>query len=415
MFSTSNIPITSMPNNINSSIEKTPVELFHRIFDNLNTETILFSIRPVCRLFRSVVYSYNRFILDFKSISKSNFNILCRLINPKNVISLEFSNNEQTSNHIDLFVSLVHLRQFTRLYSLTLFNIDEGQLNFILKRINLNTLTSFSFSIRKYDDRRKKTTINLLSSILAQSTLRKFEFYINDERLSKILWPINCKIQYLTIGYLPIDDFCRILQCSPHLHIITMDEIPTGMINNLTSICFRQLTSLTIKDLEQTIDELESFLLLTASLTYLKLIDGKNMMDGKRWENFIKKNLPQLEKFEFYFSEWKSTEQTSSDLKLIIDSFRTPFWIEYKKWFVTCEYDIVLIKTISLYTIPICKSFMCYISKSKRTCLSTYPIMMNNDSSIMNNVDSLRLILNKSIVGDIQEKVCYSNRSSSFK
>jgi hypothetical protein len=105
--------ITSMTNKINSSIETLPVELLHQIFDNLDTETILFSIRSVCRLFKSVVKTYDRLALNFKLISKSNFNILCRLINPKNVISLEFSNNEQTSNHIDLFVSLVHLRQFT--------------------------------------------------------------------------------------------------------------------------------------------------------------------------------------------------------------------------------------------------------------------------------------------------------------
>ena len=120
-----------MPNNINSSIEKLPVELFHRIFDNLDVETILFSIRPVCRLFQSVVKTYDRFILHFKLISKSNFNILCRLINPKNVISLTLSNDEETSDQIDLFISLVHLRQVTRLRSLTLLNVDIFQLDFI--------------------------------------------------------------------------------------------------------------------------------------------------------------------------------------------------------------------------------------------------------------------------------------------
>jgi len=54
------------------------------------------------------------------------------------------------------------------------------------------------------------------------------------------------------------------------------------VINNLTSICFRQLTSLTIEQLDVMIDKVESFLLLTPSLVYLKLVGGENMMNGKR-------------------------------------------------------------------------------------------------------------------------------------
>ena len=36
------------------SMDNLPVEIFHRIFDHLDIETIFFSIRPVCRLFRSL-------------------------------------------------------------------------------------------------------------------------------------------------------------------------------------------------------------------------------------------------------------------------------------------------------------------------------------------------------------------------
>jgi len=282
------------------SIETLPVETLHRIFDNLDLETIFFSVRPVCRLFRSVVNTYNGYILDFNFISKSNFYLFSRLIHPRNVISLRLSNDERTSNQIDLFISLVCLRQFTRLRSLIFVNVDEGQLNFMLERIKLNRITSFSFNIRKYEDRHEKSTLDLLSSAIASSTLCSLELGIEHERLSKIVWPMNCTIQYLTItNYITTDRFCTILQNSPHLHTLNIRTVPTPINETLSSICFPQLTSLTINNLSVTIDELEPFLLLTPSLVYLKLIGGKKMMDGKRWEEFIPINLPSLENLSF--------------------------------------------------------------------------------------------------------------------
>jgi hypothetical protein len=53
-----------MSNDRNLSIERLQMELIHRIFDYLNTETILFSIRPVSRLFQSIVNNYNRYDLN---------------------------------------------------------------------------------------------------------------------------------------------------------------------------------------------------------------------------------------------------------------------------------------------------------------------------------------------------------------
>jgi hypothetical protein len=83
-----------------------------------------------------------------------------------------------------------------------------------------------------------------------------------------------------------------------------MNDIRIEMINTLNSICFRQLTSLIIKGRSEIpIEKLELFLLMTSSLVYLKLNGGEKMMDGKRWEEFITKNLLQLNKFEFSFTK----------------------------------------------------------------------------------------------------------------
>ncbi|CAF3672729.1 unnamed protein product [Rotaria sp. Silwood1] len=397
------------------SIETLPVELFHCILDNLDTETIVFSVRHVCRLFRSFVKTYDRYIVNLISISKRNYYLLCRLINPHHVISLKLANEERTTNQIDLFISLVRLRQFTRLHSITLLNIKEYQLNFILKRINLNLLTSFSFNINRYDDRRIKTTNKYLRSIVSQLNFRKMEFNLNTERLSKFSWPYNCSIQYLVVNEnITMDNLSIIFQCSPHLHkIILKQKLEENIVTNVSlkstpQIYFPQLTSLTMEKLPITIAILESFLSLTPSLVYLKLIGEHFMFDGKRWEQFIEINLLNLDKFEFYLDYWSLEKKTSADLELIIASFRTPFWIEHKKWFVTCACNIKRSQTIYLYSEPICKSCLNYDVELHQNSLFNYTTTMNNHQCIKNDVNSFNLSLNKVLANYIDEKLNFN-------
>jgi len=186
------------------------------------------------------------------------------------------------------------------------------------------------------------------------------------------------------------------------------DDYDNNTIPKFSSLMsFRQLTSLTIENLSITIDKLELFLLLIPSLVYLKLIGGRNMLDGKRWEQFIEINLPQLDKFEFYFDEWYGNRKTSADLELTIASFQTPFWIEQKKWFVACEYNIDYSSTIHLYSIPICKASLRYEPEFKKFSSVTSVVTTENKSTVMNNVKYLTLTMNKAIADDIHEKVCY--------
>ncbi len=390
-----------MANNSRPSIENLPVELFHRIFDNLDAQTILFSIRSVCRLFRSIVNSYDRYNLDFKIISKCNFHRLCRLIPPQHLISLSLYNNEQSPDQISFFISNYRLRQLTRLHTLNLLGIDEFQLNMILKRIDLNCLTSFSLHIQKYDDRRKKTTERYLSSIIVQSTLRKIELNIKSDRISNIKWPSNCRIESLILNEdIIIDNLIPIFSCSPQLHTLIIKQNLLNITDNPTKkFSFQQLTSLTFEELDMTINQLESFLLLTSSLTYLKLIGNGFVFDGNRWEQFIQVNLPHLNKFEFFISSWKLTDQIQDDLQLIIQSFQSPFWIEYKKWFVACEFDLKQPRRIHIYSIPICKSIFQYEFDSEKCFLST-----SNNLSITKNINEIILPLKTPINNDIFEQ-----------
>jgi hypothetical protein len=348
-----------MENNTALSIEHLPVELFHRIFDHLDTESILFSVRSVCRLFESVVKGYNRYKFDFKIISKCNFHRLCRLIPPEHLISLALYKNEEIPDQISFFISNYHLRQLTQLHSLSLFGITELQLGLILKRINLNCLTSFALYIEKYDDRRRKTTENYLSLIMAQPTLRKLELDINIDRLSTIQWPSNCRIESLIMNdYIIDDNLFQIIRCCPQLHRLILKDNPPISINRsiISQSSFVQLTSLTLEALGTSINDLESFLLFTPTLIHLKLLGEGSLYDGKRWEEFIQVNLTHLDKFEFIFIFRRLIAYTPEELQSIIQSFQSQFWIEDKKWFVTCQFHSNKPEEIQIFSIPICKS-----------------------------------------------------------
>ncbi|CAF3859433.1 unnamed protein product [Rotaria sordida] len=397
-----------MATNTIPSIETLPVEIFHRIFDNLNAQTILFSIRSVDRLFRAVVSTYGRFSFDFKSISQSDFHLLCRLVNPQNVISLTLCNNDHTPNQLALFITLVRLRQFTRLHSVTFLGIDEVQFNKFLKSISVDSLTSFSLNIQNYDNRRKKTTSNLLSSIMSQKCLRKLELGINNDRLASVSWPLNCTIEYLIINEnITYDNIYNMLVSFVQLHTLIIKQNFSIAKNIIVTNSFPKLTSLTIEKLNTTVDNFESFLSMTPSLIKLKILGEGWILNGKQWEQIIQIHLPHLHNFQFSVSDNKPRAQTRDDLQLIIETFQSSFWTEHKKWFVACDFVRDRPHKIQLYSIPICKYVDRYEVSSEKVFISNSTIKFHNDPLITNNINKLILPLKETTTGYLDKGVCY--------
>lgn len=211
------------------------------------------------------------------------------------------------------------------------------------------------------------------------------------------------------------NDLLAVFESSPNLRILTINHLRMGIINNLTLKCFPQLTSLIIEEVRMYIVQLEILLLTLPSLVNQRLISSASMItDGKRWEEFITMNLRQLNKFEFYFEDYRYTNRTQKDLESIISSYQTPFWIEHKKWFITCECGTLRESKIKLYSIPICVHSFTYVPSSSQISLSTYPTIMNKDSSITDNITTFSLIMDKSLVDDTQKKVRENNEIHNF-
>ncbi|CAF4796823.1 unnamed protein product [Rotaria sp. Silwood1] len=397
-----------MPTSLISSLETLPVEILYHILDDLDAQTILFSFRHICRRFRAIVNNYDRYSLNFESISKSDFERVCYLINPRQVTSLTLRENEGAPDQIKLFLSYFNLQQFSYLRSLSLFIIGEEKLQLIARQWNIRLLESLSLKIEKSDDRRKTTTARFLSLIIAKSNLLKLKLDIQAGRLEKIIWPAQYSIQCLKItSVVAFDRLCTILSCSPHLKTLMINSFFFQNSNQIVftpslTTPFRQLTSLTFEKLETGIDNLELFLSLTSSLIHLTVIGDGNYHDGNRWEYFIQLHLPLLSEFRFFFNQIQHIQPNIEDIKLTIASFQTPFWLENKKWFVTCEFDINTPECVALYSIPICVPFFSY--HTKKVSISTYPKIYDKDISIMDNVRTVRLDFTKLLPLDAEEK-----------
>jgi hypothetical protein len=332
------------------SLMNLPTELLHRICDFLDAETIVLSFRRVCVQLSAVTETFNRYKIRLSSMSKMN---ICRIIPAENVVLLDFGNEKSAINRIELFLSLFDIHQFTRLRSLSIRSINISDLNIILHHVIMNCkLTSFSIYSDISQDSDK--TLQLLSSTIAQRSLHNLLLNFDLTDKDKLSWPRQCMTTNLSIGTCTIKQFSSILQNSPYLHTLIMNncqiiEVDDAFLFN----SYQQLNSLTLNDMKMTMDKLEYLLSFLPSLTHLDLTSpGKPyefVQRLSRWEEFIQLRLPRLSQFEFcifcYCSDWEN-------FHALITAFRTPFWLEEKRWFVTCQFRDDWTSSFTVFTSP---------------------------------------------------------------
>ncbi|CAF1025098.1 unnamed protein product [Adineta steineri] len=385
MMSTKNAP----------SLSTLPVELIYRILDYLDIETSLLSFRYVSKKFYFISNKWNSHNYDLSSISKNHFDLICRQICQEKIISLTLSDEDTTPGQIRLFFSLYRISNFPRLRSLTLRNIDSNDLYEILKDIFNCSLTTFSCQSR---GKQNKSIIHLLSKLIIQSNLEILSLNTHAHYIEQMFKSITqFHLIELTIGILTFKEYQTILQYCPYLRVFVIDDCWINDTDqNSTIKSYRQLISLTLKSTNRSITQLEYLLLLTPSLTELKLINSpstpNSLINGSYWEIFIKTKLSSLIKFQFVFYQLVlRTYECNADVELFIIPFRTSFWIEEKQWFVNCQ-SIKSSHTIQLYSIPFSINSYDYNFDLGNILLST-SIKKLNHSIIMDHVRCLSLNL----------------------
>ncbi|CAF1247267.1 unnamed protein product [Rotaria sordida] len=390
------------------SLDTLPLELLYRIIDNIDVRTIFLSFRNVCKRFNAIVDSYNLYKLDFRLITKPDFDKVCRVIRPENVISMTLSDEDETPGLIGLFISLVDIRQFTRLQSLALIQIDDTNLDRFVKNMVTTSLVSLSIDSTEFDHR----TLALFSSAtekVDQIFMPTLE--MNRSTKEHKCTSLKCFIKELSVTDCTFESYFDILRNLIHLEKFVLNNnclinvVQTVPPSDLTS----DLKSLIIEQDNMTIDMCQSMVSMTSSLRYFKIkvtYAGRSFYDGSKWELFIQTKLCNLKTFEFYFEIYLNENLSIDDLNSIMDSYRTPFWIQVKQWFVTCDYSKTM-HLLTIYSTPSVQSPFRHIPESEKNSESI-SITTNPDKQAMkNHISSLQVSLPSSKARNTSKKVFY--------
>ncbi|CAF3720823.1 unnamed protein product [Rotaria socialis] len=401
-----------------------PVEILHRIFDSLDAGTILFYVKCVCKRLYSATTNYNRYELNFNAICKKTFHQLCSVTDPENIISLTLSDENQTPGQIELFLSLYCIEQYTRLQSVTLMAIKELHLNTILKHISTAacSLTHLVIDCELHSVVSDETLL-FLSLTIGKNTIRKLDLNLGYTAIHELEWPLNCSVIYLRLSScIRFKKFCRILSCSPYIESLILRDCIIYDIEEINCLIsantmYHQVTSLSLDDCDLKMAMVESLLSLTPSLIHLTILGNSNdLFDGDRWEKFIQTKLLHLNKFQFTFQSNINVNHDLAGLESVIQSFRTPFWIETKQWFVTAL-SVQHLNVINLYTINDCASKINFRPNANKITRSTGSTKIEQE--IMQTVREISLDINEMQV-DLTEKTeksayCFYNRLTKLR
>ena len=400
-----------------ASLSTLPVEMLHRIFNELDGTTTLLSVRDVCPQLRAAVETYHPYSLDFTSLSKPDFHRLLSLIRPECVTGLSLSDGEMTPGQIGRFISLVDIGLFTRIRSLKLLYIDGKDLCRFLEHAGRLLLTSLTLQPRSRFALEADQVLRHLSSIIVQDTLLRLKLLDADLGIlvNQFQGPIKFRFQYLTLPWNSGCPACEMVASSPALTTLVLDnksdswsffDEPSEWFSTPSS----RFTSLTLLGFSLRMPDFYSFLSQTPSLRHLKIVTRSDyMINGSRWEKIIKNKLLFLHKFEFYaiFCPFnRETQMGKSALTKLIAPFCTPFWTEEKRWRVICNVFPVREK-IEMYTSPICKSSYTHISDPKTMTISNFE-RKDQHSTVLESVNELRVDLSTILVNGLASRL---NRS----
>ena len=94
--------------------------IVHSVFDYLWADELIQVFDHLNIRLDGVLRSYNRYHLNFRSISKRRFDTICSILRADQIESLILSDEASTAGQVDLFFSLFHLDDFVRLRHLSL-------------------------------------------------------------------------------------------------------------------------------------------------------------------------------------------------------------------------------------------------------------------------------------------------------
>ncbi|CAF1503212.1 unnamed protein product [Adineta steineri] len=328
-------------------LDRIPIEIFYIIFDYFWAHEILHSFNNISNYLDSILSNYNHYLINFESIRKSHFDLVCRSIRPEQVITLILSDKIETVNQSQLFQSLFSIEQFTHLRALKLIELDDDGESFFSSLYKIPRLLSLEINT--------KINVPLIERLPSLET-----FIINiPSGIHFNLDPSISIIQFKQLRHLTLSNCsCRQLQkifdqaiqltsLKISITFFDSDELHAFINFHQEKTRLSSLVSLKLfinggghKIMRSYV---ERFLAPLQRLRRLELVIPSlaehSFLDAGQWERFLSSHLSRLSTFNFIISSWSSGTN-------IIDQYRRPFWLN-RHWYVACNDD-----HSSLLTVP---------------------------------------------------------------
>jgi hypothetical protein len=318
----------------------------------------LFEYQPVADLFRAfqglnsrfnslLFVHFRRYHLDFRSVSKRDFDIVCREYVPlilDRIISLHLSDGDETPDQIKCFISHgLILHQFTHLSSLSLFNLRSPVIanKIMIECHRLQHLSYLSFIECKFQDD-FITLHQTFNSIWSLPKLIHCHLDVELEREDYFVVPPMISTSLRSLSIKPyqyrLDQLARVFENTPDLRYLWID-LRNDSNDQLLPFTVPSIIKLKIYGYETTAIII-TLLQYMPNLRYLTVNIYEVNINGHQWEQIIVNYLPKLIVFRLEMSLFllntDNKEQRAIDL---VESFQTPFWLNEHKWFVRCEWD----------------------------------------------------------------------------
>ncbi|CAF0992514.1 unnamed protein product [Adineta steineri] len=414
-------------------------EILYTIFDYLDGFHHIFAFRGLNSRFNSLI-NHIHLHINTTHCRKADFNYLFDDIFPftTNIFSLTIS-NKHTLGPIEIFLNRhLDLIPHNQLNHLKLIDIDPQVLNTFLKTIlpKLTRLVSLNItnSITKFRYDLPLETINVslpafkyLSLSIEQTSYYPHVPFFNEHMLMHRMESILSTVTHLSLEYSPRDIVGLTLLFEKLNKIeylqITLDiddEVARAIGNPFIS------NSPLIRDHGQ---HLRSFIIqigyhilfveIAALLTHFPQLQILSLAtqefthdiqfyDGQAWEKLIQTSLPRLTSLRLYiFLDYLSSNPILHD---IINRFRTPFWLNEKKWYIVG--DQFSNRSLQIYTIPCPKKSIVILNNTSIawdttlpsinlstfhciTCLKIYITKVESNPILLpyfNNVKSVKLL-----------------------
>ncbi|CAF1114779.1 unnamed protein product [Rotaria sordida] len=371
-----------------------PVELMHGIFHYLSAHEIFYAFDQLSARIDRVLVGYDRYSITLTSMLKYQFDLMCRLIQPEQVISITIAENDDTPDQSKLFFSKFDIQQFINLRSFGIISSDQSiflQLNLLCQFNNFQSLTLPNISQAYW----------CLFGSRVETTLPRLRKLITNQY--PLTEPLN-NLRYLTVTHYYCHNLkyllcqmtkLRSLNITISLNISTDWSKRIPVMNHLRRLTFCiYYGRLTMSRMSQFLSKMPCLMHFELRIddpmdivggkqwemwfqhSNVDIEDAKDMVDGHQWK-YLVSHLQTFD-FHFYLSD-------RSDEK-ILDSFRSSFWLKQKQWFVAYDDHQSLPR---LFTVPRFAPKNIIYSSEYRT-----PLCTSSDLCLDKFVDIITLPMN---------------------